>query len=154
VGVSRRAARTDQVELGHTGALTGTPPIGSSKKSFGGMGAIWFSIFVKLACPKCGQSMFRAKHAGTEVDLCSGCHGLWLDRAELAAITGQPVDLPEPQTPVTTSLKCPRCGSPLLERAYSGRADLLVECCASCGGIYLDKGEMVVIKDLAKHPKG
>jgi Zn-finger nucleic acid-binding protein len=29
-----------------------------------------------------------------------------------------------------------------------------VECCASCGGIYLDKGEMVVIKDLAKHPKG
>jgi Zn-finger nucleic acid-binding protein len=154
MGVSRRAARTNEEEVGHTGALTGRPAIGSAKKSFGGAGGLWFPIGVTIACPKCAQPMFRAKHAGTEVDLCSGCHGLWLDRAELAAITGQPVDLPEPQAPMTTPLKCPRCGSALLERAYSGRADLLVECCAKCGGIYLDKGEMVVIKDLAKRSRG
>src|SRR6185295_11820702 len=106
-----------------------------------------------ISCPKCRQQMFRAKHAGTEVDLCSGCHGLWLDRSELAAITGQPVDLPEATSPTPTSLKCPRCGTALQERAYAGRADLLVEVCAGCGGIYLDKGEMVVIKDLAKKSK-
>lgn len=98
--------------------------------------------------------MFRAKHAGTEVDLCSGCHGLWLDHTELAAITGQPVDLSEAASPTPPSLKCPRCGSTLHERAYAGRADLLVEVCAGCGGIYLDQGEMVVIKDLAKQSRG
>lgn len=105
-----------------------------------------------IACPKCRQEMFRARHAGTEVDLCSGCHGLWLDRSELAAITGQPVDLPEAQAPAATSLTCPRCAGPLVERAYGGRSDLLVECCSGCGGIYLDQGEMVMIKDLAKRP--
>lgn len=98
--------------------------------------------------------MFRGKHAGTEVDLCSGCHGVWLDRSELAAITGHPVDLPGSTSPTATSFKCPRCGGPLQERAYAGRADLLVECCEGCGGIFLDKGEMVVIKDLAKQSRG
>jgi len=98
--------------------------------------------------------MFRAKHAGTELDLCSGCHGVWLDRSELAVITGKPVDFPESQPPQPTSLSCPRCQGPLLERAYHGRSDLLVECCGACGGIYLDKGEMVVIKDLAKQSRG
>lgn len=98
--------------------------------------------------------MFRGKHAGVEVDLCSGCHGLWLDRSELATITGKPVDLPESASTTVTSFKCPRCGAVLQERAYSGRADLLVECCAACGGIFLDQGEMVVIKELAKQSKG
>lgn len=103
-----------------------------------------------IACPKCGQSMFRGKHAGTEVDLCSGCHGVWLDRTELAAITGKPVDLPEPLHAKATAFHCPRCGTPLQERPYCGRADILVECCLGCGGIFLDRGEMVMIKDLAK----
>lgn len=94
--------------------------------------------------------MFRGKHAGTEVDLCSGCHGIWLDRSELAAITGQPVDLPDAAPTAATSLPCPRCGASLRERPYGDRADLLVEWCGGCGGIFLDKGEMVVIKDLAK----
>lgn len=107
-----------------------------------------------IACPKCRRQMFRGKHAGVEVDLCSGCHGVWLDRTELAAITGQPVDLPEKAPSTPTPLICPRCGGALFERAYAGRADLLVEVCRGCGGIYLDQGEMVVIKDLAKQARG
>jgi Zn-finger nucleic acid-binding protein len=103
-----------------------------------------------IACPKCRQSMFRGRHAGTEVDLCSGCHGVWLDRSELAAITGKPVDLPESQPGTTTTFTCPRCSGPLRERPYGGRSDILIECCSGCGGIYLDRGELLVIKELAK----
>jgi len=106
-----------------------------------------------IACPKCLQEMFRARHGGTEVDLCSGCHGLWLDRSELASITCRPVDLPESQPPAVTSFHCPRCGSLLQERAYCGRSDILIECCSKCGGIYLDRGEMVMIRDIAKGTK-
>jgi len=94
--------------------------------------------------------MLRGRHAGVEVDLCTGCSGIWLDRSELAAITGKPVDLPESRPGTATSFQCPRCAAPLLERPYGGRSNLLVESCGGCGGIYLDRGEMVMIKELAK----
>jgi Zn-finger nucleic acid-binding protein len=94
--------------------------------------------------------MFRGRHAGTEVDICSGCQGVWLDRSELAAITGKPVDLPDSLPGTDTAFACPRCSSPLRERSYAGRSDLLIECCSGCGGIFLDRGELLMIKDLAK----
>ena len=92
--------------------------------------------------------MFRGNHAGTEVDICSGCHGLWLAPLELAAITGKPADFPQPGT--ATPFTCPRCNGSLQERAYGGSPDLLVECCSGCGGIYLDRGEMLMIKERSK----
>lgn len=43
-------------------------------------------------------------------------------------------------------MKCPKCGSDLAEEQASG---VSVDRCASCGGIFLDRGELetVLLKD-------
>lgn len=40
-----------------------------------------------LRCPRCSlPTLQRRKHLQIEVDICAGCHGIWLDRGELAAV--------------------------------------------------------------------
>ena len=36
-----------------------------------------------LHCPKCGCKLADAVFDGVTVDVCSGCHGVWLDDGEL-----------------------------------------------------------------------
>lgn len=39
-----------------------------------------------LDCPVCDRPMERRPHAGLVLDLCTKCHGVWFDNAELSAI--------------------------------------------------------------------
>lgn len=39
-----------------------------------------------MHCPKCGQSLLPEKDAGTEIDVCPACRGVWLDANELDQI--------------------------------------------------------------------
>jgi len=39
-----------------------------------------------MHCPKCGQRLSMEKYGTVEVDVCGGCHGLWLDALELEHI--------------------------------------------------------------------
>jgi uncharacterized protein with PIN domain len=36
-----------------------------------------------MRCPKCGQELSATKLGGVEVDVCPGCHGMFLDDGEL-----------------------------------------------------------------------
>jgi len=36
-----------------------------------------------MRCPKCGQELSSTKLGGVEVDVCPGCHGMFLDDGEL-----------------------------------------------------------------------
>lgn len=36
-----------------------------------------------LCCPKCGTKLEEAALEGVTVDICPGCHGVWLDEGEL-----------------------------------------------------------------------
>jgi Zn-finger nucleic acid-binding protein len=40
----------------------------------------------ELDCPRCDRPMERRAHAGLVLDLCSKCHGVWFDNAELSSI--------------------------------------------------------------------
>ena len=40
-------------------------------------------------------------------------------------------------------MRCPKCGSPLKEEKYG--ECVLIDRCASCGGIYLDSGELEIL---------
>ena len=40
-----------------------------------------------MHCPKCGTPLQEELLAGTTVDICPGCHGVWLDDGELAKLT-------------------------------------------------------------------
>ena len=39
-----------------------------------------------MYCPKCGQKLVTKTHGQVEIDLCSGCQGVWLDANELETI--------------------------------------------------------------------
>ncbi len=39
-----------------------------------------------LHCPKCGQKLGQERYGDVEVDVCTGCKGLWLDAKELEVI--------------------------------------------------------------------
>jgi uncharacterized protein len=47
--------------------------------------------------------------------------------------------------------KCPRCGIDLEERDHNG---VKIDQCASCGGMWLDKGELEIIEELDRHTPG
>ena len=40
-----------------------------------------------LHCPKCGTKLEEAVMEGVTVDICPGCHGIWLDEGELEKLT-------------------------------------------------------------------
>jgi len=42
-------------------------------------------------CPKCGAPLVTRHHRGVEIEPCSHCQGVWLDRGELEQVlTGEP----------------------------------------------------------------
>ena len=46
-------------------------------------------------------------------------------------------------------MDCPRCVAPLQEQTYEG--DVRVDRCASCGGMWLNRGELEAIQETREH---
>jgi hypothetical protein len=42
-----------------------------------------------MRCPKCGQELTTTKLGEVEVDVCPGCHGMFLDDGELEKLSGE-----------------------------------------------------------------
>ena len=40
-----------------------------------------------MHCPKCGTKLDEELLEGVTVDICPGCHGVWLDEGELVKLT-------------------------------------------------------------------
>jgi Zn-finger nucleic acid-binding protein len=90
---------------------------------------------------------------GVDLDFCSACKGIWFDKDELAFMTELASDLPHPQAARTegkpTEFECPRCETPLEELRYVPARDLLLDRCPGCQGVWLDKGELKKVEDIA-----
>lgn len=39
-----------------------------------------------MKCPKCDGSLHETNYESIKIDVCDGCHGVWLDAGELAQI--------------------------------------------------------------------
>ena len=50
--------------------------------------------------------------AGVELDVCSGCHGVWLDPAEWLSVFGRQGESTPKADPPDTTLTCPACPTP------------------------------------------
>jgi Zn-finger nucleic acid-binding protein len=94
--------------------------------------------------------METRKLAGTEVDECPRCRGVWFDRGELESAKDQVdpdlqwMDLeswkPEEDFHVeTSSLECPRCGHGMAGIEHRG-AKVQIFHCGGCEGVWLDGG--------------
>lgn len=109
-----------------------------------------------MSCPRCESALGRITAAGVELDQCTKCSGIWLDRGEMAKLTfraeqqeiqsisdkaGYVSTLP-PLKP-GTKLSCPVCkGEPGMVTLPVGGAS--VDLCQKCGGTWMDGGVLDV----------
>lgn len=111
-----------------------------------------------IACPLCHRTMETVNISGIEIDFCrNGCKGVWFDNYELVKLD----ELHEGQGPVleeilsaaptddtrSEKLICPHCDIPLKRRRYRAGSNIEIDNCYSCNGIFLDSGELNMIRD-------
>lgn len=104
-------------------------------------------------CPRdwtpLGKEKRRALERSVEVDECPTCHGIFLDKAEIRALTGSSslhqllskhlgMDADSP-------LVCPNCGG-LMDGEDAG--DVRVDVCLKCNGVWLDAGELKRLSEI------
>ena len=105
----------------------------------------------RRVCVKCDAVLDRGTFGGVEVDLCTSCGGLWLDKGEierLGTITEQELQtlrkllMPLPnQNPVSSDLTTAgvACSGQLREVVLG---PIHVDFCPQCHGLWLDRGEL------------
>ena len=110
-----------------------------------------------VVCPLCRTPMNAVKISGVEIDFCrQGCKGLWFDNYELIKLDevheGSGDELQEILSAQLVDdtrshkLTCPRCDIPLKRRKYRAGSDVEIDTCYGCNGIFLDSGELAVIR--------
>ncbi len=113
------------------GAPFGFPDLcGACRGGVRFLGRAFASVTTGLACESCEAPLHELRLGTVRVDVCLGCHGLWLDRGELHALVAQPPtkvrgDALPPADAATKGFRdCPRCRK-RLERVMQGGATLL-----------------------------
>ena len=112
-----------------------------------------------MKCPACDKALKEVAIGGLKVDAClGGCAGLWFDNFELHQIkcpqasTGNFLLDIEPVRALAADpnrrLRCPRCETIVLKKHYfSQQRQVEVDSCPGCGGVWLDHGELAIIRE-------
>jgi uncharacterized protein len=111
-----------------------------------------------MRCPASGNVLSRMTVGGITVDVCSGgCGGIWFDRYELMKVDEAHESAGEellrieraPNISVDHSkrLSCPKDPGVVMMRHFSSvKRQVTVDECPSCGGYWLDVGELAAIR--------
>lgn len=111
-----------------------------------------------MNCPRCETVLqtqtIKELHQTIEVDSCLNCGGTWLDKDEISPLESviEPVLLErrkiDSQIDQLIGLYCPSCSDhPLMEKTTHRRdTKVIIDYCATCEGIWLDKGEIQAIQ--------
>jgi uncharacterized protein len=119
----------------------------------------------RMTCPACDSNLSPLTVGKLTVDVCKGgCGGIWFDNFEL-----QKVDEPEEfegeallhierddhlLVDYERRRKCPKCDNIVMMRHYfSERREVQVDTCPNCGGVWLDPGELAMIRNECKERK-
>lgn len=112
-----------------------------------------------MICPACSNNLTETQVGAVVVDVCrGGCGGIWFDAFELQRVdeqhepAGEPLlNIPrDPHLKVNFARKraCPRCeGIKLKRHFFSAKRRVEVDHCPSCGGYWLDAGELERIRE-------
>lgn len=104
-------------------------------------------------CPRDWRHLERRRRStigrSVEVDECPKCNGLFLDKGEIKALTGQ-ADLHKLLTRYLgldsdSQIVCPGCGG-LMDAEDAG--DLVVDVCINCYGVWVDAGELERLRSM------
>lgn len=101
-------------------------------------------VDVLLECPHDGNAMEKHVVDDVVVDRCKSCGGTWFDAKELRRVTHdkelEKLATRLPMVKVVSPFRCPRCAHECIEGHV---ADVEVDTCTECHGVWLDKGELV-----------
>ena len=112
-----------------------------------------------IICPACGMTMKKVyvSEANVNVDICTdGCGGIYFDNRELkkfdeshenadeilAAIKGKQFK----EVDEECTRECPICHVPMVKMG-SGKGDVVIDVCNTCGGKFLDNKEIEIIRN-------
>jgi hypothetical protein len=108
-------------------------------------------------CPACDHELSEMTAGKVTVDVCQGgCGGIWFDNFELKRVNNEfegeallhvqrddhrLVDYEQRRN-------CPRCRNIVMMRHYfSERRQVEIDTCPNCGGVWLDAGELGMIRN-------
>jgi Zn-finger nucleic acid-binding protein len=111
-----------------------------------------------MNCPACDHGLTPVTAGGVTVDVCKGgCGGIWFDNFELAKIS-DPLNFDatallqmdyaaHSQIDFERRRNCPKCPNIVMMRHFfSQRRQVQVDECPGCGGMWLDAGELAMIR--------
>jgi Zn-finger nucleic acid-binding protein len=110
-------------------------------------------------CPNCDVLLNHVTFRGLSLDVCPDCTGAWLDAGELSALADcTPEELRQVQNDAAVkrqgvsvlwnanpSLMCPRCCVSLAAPALLYGADIPLDACLRCNGIWVGAGSMPAV---------
>ncbi len=110
-----------------------------------------------MRCVSCGGELVGKAACGLQIDRCDLCGGIWLNRGELDGLVSAEdedvrwldLDLWAEAQKVTGAVsprECPYGHGPLATLGY-GDSGVQVDVCRTCGGVWLDSGELERIVD-------
>jgi Zn-finger nucleic acid-binding protein len=109
-----------------------------------------------MKCPNCKDKDLEAADIEgypVEVDHCSTCDGMWLDRGELEQLLEAPGGaLRFPRGAAPTRRMCPTC-SRAMYTFYYPRTFVAVDMCKLCHGLWLDRREFEEIDTVRRFAK-
>lgn len=113
-----------------------------------------------MQCPACDTALDKLDVADVKLDICkNGCGGIWFDQFEFKKFdeaheyAGDALQEIESGMKITTidhkvKRRCPRCdGQDMLRHFYSPSQEIEIDECPACGGIWLDYGELIRIRN-------
>ena len=115
--------------------------------------------FNTIKCPACQHEMVKVyvPKEGVNIDVCvNGCGGIYFDNREFKYFDEQHEDIEELTKAVegkefipvdeTLPRTCPVCGARMVKNYASVKKEVQVDECYSCGGKFLDHGELEKIR--------
>ena len=112
-----------------------------------------------IKCPACGADMEKVymEEQGVNLDVCPECGGIYFDNRELQRFDEQhesiePLEkLFENRTFINVDQSmtriCPVCGMKMVKNYSSVKKEVQIDECYSCGGKFLDYGELQKIRE-------
>jgi Zn-finger nucleic acid-binding protein len=113
-----------------------------------------------LICPACGKEMEKVfiPSQGINIDICTkGCGGIFFDNKEFDNFDEKDEDISsivekidgktfkKPSQSMTRV--CPNCGAKMVKNHSSIHKTIEIDECYTCGGKFLDNGELVKIRE-------
>ena len=102
-------------------------------------------------CPRCQVKLHEVQVAGTPLEECTRCGGLWVDVSNFEhicsnaesqeAATGLRLPPPVALDPTVRYLKCPTCSNLMNRMNYASRSGIVINSCRA-HGVWLDRDEI------------